>query len=216
MQHGDSISSFIILLKPECTAQIFLSPCMRGSICLLHQSGVITLAITNPIWVTKTRLCLQYGLSDLDSTKKYSGVTDALVKIYKFEGIRGLYKGFIPGLFGISHGAIQFMVYEQLKIRLNQYRERPHNTKLISIEYLACGALSKIIATATTYPYQVLRARLQSQHTQYNGVFDVFRKTWMLEGYRGFYKGMLPSLLRVTPATAITFLVYEEMLKLLE
>ena len=29
------------------------------------------------------------------------------------------------------------------------------------------------------------------------------------EGLRGFYKGLLPSLLRVTPATAITFLVYE-------
>lgn len=29
------------------------------------------------------------------------------------------------------------------------------------------------------------------------------------EGTRGFYKGLLPSLLRVTPATAITFVVYE-------
>lgn len=29
------------------------------------------------------------------------------------------------------------------------------------------------------------------------------------EGVRGFYKGMLPTLLRVTPATAITFVVYE-------
>ena len=29
------------------------------------------------------------------------------------------------------------------------------------------------------------------------------------EGGRGFYKGLLPSLLRVTPATAITFVVYE-------
>lgn len=29
------------------------------------------------------------------------------------------------------------------------------------------------------------------------------------EGGRGFYKGLLPNLLRVTPATAITFVVYE-------
>lgn len=29
------------------------------------------------------------------------------------------------------------------------------------------------------------------------------------EGVRGFYKGLLPSLLRVTPATALTFVVYE-------
>ena len=30
------------------------------------------------------------------------------------------------------------------------------------------------------------------------------------EGPRGFYKGLLPQLLRVTPATAITFVVYEK------
>ncbi len=31
----------------------------------------------------------------------------------------------------------------------------------------------------------------------------------MHEGVRAFYKGMLPTLLRITPATAITFVVYE-------
>ena len=29
------------------------------------------------------------------------------------------------------------------------------------------------------------------------------------EGYRGFYKGLFPSLLRVTPACCVTFVVYE-------
>ena len=29
------------------------------------------------------------------------------------------------------------------------------------------------------------------------------------EGIGAFYKGMLPTLLRITPATAITFVVYE-------
>ena len=29
------------------------------------------------------------------------------------------------------------------------------------------------------------------------------------EGFKGFYKGIVPNLLRVIPATAITFVVYE-------
>ena len=70
-------------------------------------SGVLTLSITNPIWVVKTRLCLQSP----GQANRYSGFIDALVKISRQEGLRGLYSGFVPGLFGVSHGAVQFMAY---------------------------------------------------------------------------------------------------------
>ena len=33
----------------------------------------------------------------LSDNKRYKGMMDALVKTYKFEGIAGLYKGFVPG-----------------------------------------------------------------------------------------------------------------------
>lgn len=97
------------------------------------------------------------------------------------------------------------------------------------------AALSKIFAVATTYPYQVVRARLQDQHNSYSGVLDVIRRTWRCstattetgtgstpvrskslpfllrnEGAAGFYKGIIPNIIRVTPACCITFLVYEK------
>jgi len=56
------------------------------------EAGILTLLMTNPIWVVKTRLCLQYENSlDLTSTKNYRGMMDGLVKIYRTEGLRGLY-----------------------------------------------------------------------------------------------------------------------------
>lgn len=56
-------------------------------------AGVLTLLLTNPIWVVKTRLCLQYKDDvHLAESKRYSGLADALKKIYKTEGVRGLYK----------------------------------------------------------------------------------------------------------------------------
>lgn len=78
-----------------------------------------------------------------------------------------------------------------------------------TMEYLSFAAVSKLIAAATTYPYQVVRARLQDQHRVYEGVMDVLRQTWRYEGVKGFYKGLSPYLLHVTPNICLVFLIYE-------
>ncbi|XP_050017619.1 solute carrier family 25 member 32 [Alexandromys fortis] len=179
------------------------------------EAGAMTLCITNPLWVTKTRLMLQYGGVVNPSQRQYTGMFDALVKIYKYEGVRGLYKGFVPGLFGTSHGALQFMAYEWLKLKHNKHTNRLPEAQLSTAEYISIAALSKIFAVAATYPYQVVRARLQDQHVSYGGVMDVIIKTWRKEGIRGFYKGIAPNLIRVTPACCITFVVYENVSHLL-
>ncbi|MEE6463359.1 hypothetical protein FKM82_005881 [Ascaphus truei] len=141
-------------------------------------AGALTLCLTNPIWVTKTRLVLQYDAGADPSKRQYRGMFDALAKIYRNEGIPGLYKGFVPGLLGTSHGALQFMAYEELKMDYNKHLNRPSDTKLNTLEYIAMAALSKIFAVVATYPYQVVRARLQDQHNRYSGVIDVISRTW--------------------------------------
>lgn len=47
------------------------------------------------------------------------------------------------------------------------------------LEYITIAAISKIFAVAMTYPYQVVRARLQDQHNNYSGIVDVMSRTWM-------------------------------------
>ncbi|XP_045447187.1 mitochondrial folate transporter/carrier [Melitaea cinxia] len=174
------------------------------------QAGILSLVMTNPIWVVKTRLCLQYSEEHtIAEHKRYNGMIDGLTKIYRTEGVRGLYRGFIPGMFGVSHGALQFMTYEEMKNRYNQYRNLPIDIKLSSVEYLTFAAVSKLLAAGATYPYQVVRARLQDQHRNYTGAWHCVTETWRHEGWRGFYKGLKPNLIRVVPATMITFLTYE-------
>ncbi|XP_055853656.1 mitochondrial folate transporter/carrier [Episyrphus balteatus] len=175
------------------------------------EAGVLTLLLTNPIWVVKTRLCLQYeNVANAPKSDVYRGMVHALGQIYKQEGVRGLYKGFFPSMLGVSHGALQFMTYEEMKNSYNEHRKLPIDTKLATSEYLAFAAVSKLIAAAATYPYQVIRARLQDHHHNYKGTWDCVKITWRFEGCRGFYKGLGPSLTRVIPATMITFLVYEK------
>jgi len=77
-------------------------------------------------------------------------------------------------------------------------------------EYLSFAALSKLFAATATYPYQVVRARLQDQYRDYAGVLDVIRQTWRYEGLRGFYKGLSPYMIHVTPNICLVFLIYEK------
>ena len=41
-------------------------------------------------------------------------------------------QGFLPGMFGVSHGALQFMAYEELKKMYNKHRKVPLDTKFVS------------------------------------------------------------------------------------
>ncbi len=93
--------------------------------------GSVILTMTNPIWVVKTRLCLK----DTDAVPqhmRYKGLTDGLINLYRYEGLRGCYKGYFPGLLGVSHGALQFMFYEELKKAYCNHYNIQLTTKLVS------------------------------------------------------------------------------------
>lgn len=101
-------------------------------------------------------------------------------------------------------GSFQLMAYEFLKKEMNVLKGADISAKLVCTvdhhekkeilnvtnymwsyslqntpEYLASSAGAKIFAGLLTYPYyQVIRARLQDQHKDYKGFFDVVQKTW--------------------------------------
>ncbi|KAL1963190.1 hypothetical protein VTN77DRAFT_8623 [Rasamsonia byssochlamydoides] len=182
-------------------------------------AGLFTAILTNPIWVIKTRM-----LSTGSRTPgAYPSFVSGARQILTSEGVAGFYRGLVPALFGVSHGAFQFMAYEQLKAyrsRSTWARNIPASTtergggadrQFSNLDLLIISSLSKVFAGCITYPYQVLRTRLQVYDAAivYQGVWDATRKIWRNEGVGGFYKGLGPNLLRVLPNTWVTFLVYE-------
>jgi len=149
----------------------------------------------------------------------YSSFVSGVRQIYHTEGVPGFYRGLVPALFGVSQGALQFMAYERLKVfrsrsghaTLSEDVSTGKGRKLGNFDFLALSSLSKLFSGCLTYPYQVVRSRLQTydSHLFYRGPVDAVVRIWAQEGLAGFYKGLGPNLFRVLPSTWVTFLVYE-------
>lgn len=200
------------------------------------------------------------------------GVRGTIRAIVAEEGVAGLYRGLLPSLLLVSHGAIQFAVYEELKAlaRANSLwlvegggsggtgggsdsataAAAAAPRQLASLAVAAAGAASKVAACVATYPAQVLRARLQQKQlpasvaaaaaaaaasasasavahpppvaapaaavVRYDRLVSAFKTILAREGVGGFYKGLSPTLLRVVPQSALTFMAYERVLGLLQ
>lgn len=170
-------------------------------------AGACVAVLLNPVWVLKTRFELQTYKED----GNYRSLRDAVRTIVKEEGFWGFYRGLIPALAGVTHGAVMFVAYEEIKKLMTTNSD---STELSGKQGFMAGAMAKWCATLVTYPYQVVKARLQQrpdpQHgAKYSGVVDAIVQTARREGIYGFYKGVLICLVRVTPGSAITFSVYE-------
>lgn len=181
-------------------------------------AGITGNTLTNPIWMVRTRMQL---LADASAGQRtYTGYGDVIKSIYREEGIKGFYKGIQASYWGCAEGALQFIIYEQMKTRLLMRQNRIRAKKglestntLPEWEYFGSAALAKAIAAIATYPHEVARTRLREQARggvfKYNGMWGTLATVAKEEGRSGLYGGMGVHLMKVVPNSAIMFLTYE-------
>ncbi|KAF8924505.1 mitochondrial thiamine pyrophosphate transporter [Dissophora ornata] len=77
-------------------------------------------------------------------------------------------------------------------------------TKASAVQSFIAGANAGIVATASTYPFDLLRTRFAVQRD-----IKASRHIYQLDGIRGFYRGMSPALIQVVPYMGIVFGSYD-------
>ncbi|WZZ85447.1 hypothetical protein YC2023_114026 [Brassica napus] len=130
------------------------------------EAGALVCLCTNPIWLVKTRLQLQ---TPLHQTRPYSGLLDAFRTIMKEEGPRALYKGIVPALVLVSHGAIQFTAYEELRKVIVDFKERRRKSEstadnLLTPAYPFALELGRLCCT-----WRLLQSRCSSSYISLSG-----------------------------------------------
>jgi len=102
---------------------------------------------------------------------------------------------------------VYFGAYELFKRQLTRLSALPAPAN----NFLA-GGCSATMMWCVAFPTDVVKNRLQAQNEsakRYRGTLDCVRQIMAADGWRGFYRGFTPCLLRSFPANGAAFLSLE-------
>nr|XP_016466134.1 PREDICTED: S-adenosylmethionine carrier 1, chloroplastic/mitochondrial-like [Nicotiana tabacum] len=148
-------------------------------------------------------------------TRQFASAPDAVRLIVSKEGFKGLYAGYGSFLLrDLPFDAIQFCIYEQLRIGYKLAAKRDLNDP----ENAVIGAFAGALTGAITTPLDVIKTRLmvQGSANQYKGIVDCVRIIVAEEGAPALLKGIGPRVLWIGIGGSIFFGVLERTKRYLE
>ncbi|KAJ1994937.1 mitochondrial thiamine pyrophosphate transporter [Coemansia umbellata] len=170
-------------------------------------AGLVSRALVAPFDVVKITLQLEtkrrsYGML------QPSGVISCAARIWRTEGVRGLFKGNLSAEYlYLTYGATQFFAFGIMESMVRKAEFVPKKMRSF-----LCGALAGGIATSATYPLDLLRTRFIAQETAnrvHSSIVGAVSQIYREEGARGFYRGLWPACLQIMPYMGIVFTSYD-------
>lgn len=182
-------------------------------------SGGTAVLFTYPLDLVRTKLAYEVvGTPKLNvkgmipSEEAYKGIVDCFSKTYRGAGLRGLYRGVAPSLYGIfPYAGLKFYFYEEMKSRVPEEHKKGLMVKLV------CGSIAGLLGQTFTYPLDVVRRQMQVQQlsasnsAEMKGTMESLVVIVRKQGYKQLFSGLSINYLKVVPSVAIGFTVYDTM-----
>ncbi|KAF9425419.1 hypothetical protein BGZ94_007536 [Podila epigama] len=172
-------------------------------------AGAATVLITNPIWVINTRISTRNAG---EPNARPLGTLETAREMIKDKGFKSFWQGVAPALILVANPIIQYTVFEKIKARIIKTRA------LTSFDFFLLGAISKLAATSITYPYIVVKSRMQLKQSndareRYTSIMDGFRKIIKYEGVAGLYKGISSKIVQSILTASFLFMAQASLVK---
>ncbi|PHH72919.1 hypothetical protein CDD82_5733 [Ophiocordyceps australis] len=185
--------------KIELYSPQYYAACTFGG---LMACGLTHTAVT-PLDLVKTR-------RQVDS-KLYTSNLQAWRNIYRSQGIRGIFTGWSPTLFGYSaQGAFKYGWYEFFKKQYSDLAGPEAADRYKTGLYLAASASAEFLADIALCPFEAVKVRMQgTMPNPYRGTLQGIKSIRASEGWAGLYKGIYPLWGRQIPYTMMKFASFE-------
>lgn len=179
-------------------------------------AGGVAGATAKTIIAPLDRVKIIFQISHLPFSVK--AVVQELRRTIVEEGVAALFRGNMAQVIRVyPYSGIQLMSYDRFSGLILRERGAPPPSaggRLTPGEKLAAGAAAGSLSVAATYPLDLLRARLAVQREaggtdiRFRGLWSGARAMYADGGARSFYRGMMPTLLGITPYAAISFATF--------
>ncbi|CAK9436194.1 uncharacterized protein LODBEIA_P07520 [Lodderomyces beijingensis] len=175
-------------------------------------AGVVNSPVTSP--VEQLRILSQ-------SSGKSISMSATIKQIYSTQGLRGIYRGFdITVLREFQAYGVWFLTYETLIKQIIDLQHYKSRDQISTPELLASGALAGNALWLSSYPLDVIKSNVQSDgwgaNSKFNGSsIKAAKYIFNNHGLLGFWRGIVPCLLRAVPCSAGTFASVELALRLM-
>jgi solute carrier family 25 (mitochondrial phosphate transporter), member 3 len=178
--------------------QDFYKACTIGGILAC---GITHTAVT-PLDVVKCNMQID--------PKAFPGIGAGFSKIAQQQGVAGLFKGWVPTLFGYSaQGAAKFGLYEYFKKQYSDMAGPENAARYQNIIYLAGSASAEFFADIALCPMEAVKVKVQTVPGFARGLGDGLPKFIATEGVGGLFKGLVPLWGRQIPYTMMKFGAFE-------
>uniref|UniRef100_UPI00398E3FFE mitochondrial brown fat uncoupling protein 1 n=1 Tax=Pristiophorus japonicus TaxID=55135 RepID=UPI00398E3FFE len=170
-------------------------------------TGGLAVALAQPTDVVKVRFQAQRNLRGVQ--KRYNGTLQAYKSIAKEEGVRGLWKGTFPN---ITRNAIvncsELVTYDIIKETILRNKLLTDNFPCHFVSAFGAGFCTTVAAS----PVDVVKTRyMNSAPGQYKSALSCAWTMLVKEGPTAFYKGFVPSYLRLGSWNVVMFVSYEQL-----
>lgn len=175
-------------------------------------AGIVNSVIAGP--VEQLRILLQ-----TQKDGRYKGPIDATKQIHRQFGIKGLFRGLNVTIAREAQAyGMWFLTFEYLMNHAKKYTPNKSRDEIPTYQLMIFGALAGEVLWLSSYPLDVVKSQLQSDsftNPRYKGALSAAKSTFALHGVKGFWRGIVPTLLRAMPASASTFASVELTLRML-
>lgn len=171
-------------------------------------TGAMAVAFAQPTDVVKVRFQAQMRLPEHGAVKRYNSTLEAYRTIARDEGVKGLWKGCLPNIIRNSIvNCSELVTYDIIKELILQYKLMTDNMPCHFTAAFAAGFCTTIVAS----PVDVVKTRyMNSVPGQYSGAINCALTMLLKEGPTAFYKGFMPSFLRLGSWNIVMFVSYEQ------